>query len=105
MRYFLARVLQFQFHKAMCQAAGHQGPLHTCSVYGNKVAGAKLKAMLAMGASKPWPDAMEALTGQRQMDATADPRVLRAAARLAGRAEQGPEVRVVISARRPVPIA
>ncbi|MFZ5440747.1 MAG: M2 family metallopeptidase [Myxococcota bacterium] len=71
MRYFLARILQFQFHRAMCQAAGHKGPLHTCSIYGNKEAGAKLKAMLAMGASKPWPDALEALTGQRQMDATA----------------------------------
>lgn len=71
MRYFLARILQFQFHRAMCQAAGHQGPLHTCSIYGNKEAGAKLKAMLAMGASKPWPDALEAITGQRQMDASA----------------------------------
>jgi peptidyl-dipeptidase A len=71
MRYFLARVLQFQFHRAMCQAAGHQGPLHTCSVYGNKAAGAKLKAMLELGASKPWPDALEVMTGQRQMDATA----------------------------------
>ena len=71
MRYFLARILQFQFHRAMCQAAGHTGPLHTCSIYGNKAAGAKLKAMLEMGASKPWPDALEALTGQRQMDATA----------------------------------
>lgn len=71
MRYFLARILQFQFHRAMCQAAGHQGPLHTCSIYGNKAAGAKLKAMLAMGSSKPWPEALEALTGQRQMDATA----------------------------------
>lgn len=71
MRYFLARILQFQFHRAMCKAAGHTGPLHTCSIYGNKVAGAKLKAMLEMGASKPWPDALEALTGERQMDATA----------------------------------
>jgi peptidyl-dipeptidase A len=71
MRYFLARILQFQFHRAMCQAAGHQGPLHTCSVYGNKVAGAKLKAMLELGASRPWPDALETLTGQRQMDASA----------------------------------
>jgi peptidyl-dipeptidase A len=71
MRYFLARILQFQFHRAMCQAAGHKGPLHTCSVYGNKEAGAKLKTMLSMGASKPWPDALESLTGQRQMDATA----------------------------------
>jgi peptidyl-dipeptidase A len=71
MRYFLARILQFQFHRAMCQAAGHQGPLHTCSIYGNQAAGAKLKAMLELGASKPWPDALEVLTGQRQMDATA----------------------------------
>jgi peptidyl-dipeptidase A len=70
-RYFLARILQFQFHRALCQAAGHQGPLHTCSVYGNKAAGAKLQAMLEMGAQKPWPDALETLTGQRQMDATA----------------------------------
>ena len=71
MRYFLARVLQFQFHRALCQAANHQGPLHTCSVFGNKEAGAKLKAMLALGASKPWPEALFVLTGQRQMDATA----------------------------------
>ena len=71
MRYFLARVLQFQFHRAMCKAAGHTGPLHTCSIYGNKEAGAKLKAMLAMGSSKPWPDALQTLTGERQMDATA----------------------------------
>ena len=70
MRYFLARILQFQFHKAMCQAAGHQGPLHTCSIYGNREAGAKLKAMLALGASKPWPDALYAMTGSKQMDAT-----------------------------------
>ncbi len=70
-RYFLARILQFQFHRALCQAAGFKGPLHECSIYGNKEAGKKLQAMLAMGASKPWPDALEALTGQRQMDATA----------------------------------
>ena len=70
-RYFLARILQFQFHKAMCDAAGHKGPLHTCSVAGNKEAGAKLQGMLALGASKPWPDAMEKLTGQRTMDGTA----------------------------------
>jgi peptidyl-dipeptidase A len=69
MRYFLARVLQFQFHKAMCEAAGHQGPLHTCSIYGNKAAGAKLKAMLELGASKPWPEALSVMTGKRAMDA------------------------------------
>jgi peptidyl-dipeptidase A len=71
MRYFLARILQFQFHRALCRAAGNTGPLHTCSIYGNKVAGEKLRAMLAMGASKPWPDALFAMTGERQMDATA----------------------------------
>ena len=69
LRYFLASVLQFQFHKALCEAAGHDGALHTCSVYGSKEAGTKLSAMLAMGASKPWPDALEAITGNRQMDA------------------------------------
>jgi len=68
-RYFLAHILQFQFHKAMCESAGHEGPLHTCSVYGSEEAGTNLKAMLAMGSSKPWPDALEALTGTRQMDA------------------------------------
>ena len=70
-RYFLARVLQFQFHRAMCKAAGFTGPLHECSIYGNKVVGEKLRAMLAMGASKPWPEALFALTGEKQMDATA----------------------------------
>ncbi|MCA9683274.1 MAG: M2 family metallopeptidase [Myxococcales bacterium] len=70
-RYFLARILQFQFHKALCEAAGHQGPLHTCSIYGSKEAGAKLQAMLEMGSSKPWPDALEVVAGTRQMDAGA----------------------------------
>lgn len=68
-RYFLAHILQFQFHKAMCEAAGFKGPLHECSVYGSKEAGAKLRAMLAMGQSQPWPDALEKLTGTRAMDA------------------------------------
>jgi peptidyl-dipeptidase A len=71
MRYFLAVILQFQFHRALCKAAGFTGPLHECSIFGNKAAGAKLKAMLEMGASKPWPDALEAITGQRDMDASA----------------------------------
>lgn len=70
-RYFLAYVLQFQFHRAMCTAAGHEGPAHACSFYGSKEAGAKLKKMLELGRSKPWPDALEALTGKREMDATA----------------------------------
>jgi peptidyl-dipeptidase A len=70
-RYFLAHILQFQFHRAMCREAGHKGPLHTCSIYDNKAVGAKLAKMLEMGQSRPWPDALEALTGERQMDATA----------------------------------
>jgi peptidyl-dipeptidase A len=70
-RYFLATILQFQFHRALCKEAGYTGPLHRCSIYGNKAAGAKLAKMLAMGQSRPWPDALEALTGQRKMDATA----------------------------------
>jgi peptidyl-dipeptidase A len=70
-RYFLARLLQFQFYKAACDTAGWKGPLHRCSFYGNKEVGAKLNAMLEMGASKPWPDALEAFTGERQMNGTA----------------------------------
>jgi len=70
-RYFLARILQFQFYKAACDAAGWKGPLHRCSFYGNKQVGAKLNAMLEMGASKPWPDALEAFTGTREMDGSA----------------------------------
>ncbi|HJU64023.1 MAG TPA: M2 family metallopeptidase, partial [Gemmatimonadaceae bacterium] len=70
-RYFLARILQFQMHRALCEAAGFQGPLHRCSIYDNKEAGRRLAAMLEMGASRPWPEALEALTGKREMDATA----------------------------------
>ncbi len=68
-RYFLARIYQFQFHKALCQAAGYTGPLDQCSIHDNKVAGAKLMAMLALGASKPWPDALEAVGAGRKADA------------------------------------
>lgn len=68
MRYFLAHILQFQFHQSACEQAGWQGPLHRCSIYGNKEVGAKFKAMTEMGASKPWPDALEAFTGTREMD-------------------------------------
>ena len=70
-RYFLASVLQFQFHRALAKTAGCDGPLHRCSIYGNAEAGRRLKATLEMGASRPWPDALEALTGQREMDASA----------------------------------
>lgn len=70
-RYFLAAILQFQFHRAMCRQAGYTGPLHRCSIYNNKEVGARLAKMLAMGKSKPWPVELEALTGEKQMDATA----------------------------------
>jgi len=70
-RYFLAAILQFQFHRALSQAAGCTGPLHRCSIYGSEEAGKKLDAMLSMGLSRPWPDALEAISGQREMDATA----------------------------------
>jgi peptidyl-dipeptidase A len=70
-RYFLAHILQFQFHRALCQAAGQTGPLNRCSIYGSQEAGRRLQRLLEMGLSRPWPDALEALTGQRQMDATA----------------------------------
>lgn len=70
-RYFLAGILQFQFHRALCREAGFNGPLYQCSIYGNKKAGEKLKAMLAMGSSQPWPDALKAMTGEDKMDATA----------------------------------
>jgi peptidyl-dipeptidase A len=70
-RYFLATILQFQFHRALCREAGYTGPLHRCSVYGNKAVGEKLARMMAMGQSRPWPEALEALTGERRMDASA----------------------------------
>jgi len=70
MRYFLAAVLQFQFHKALCAKAGNTGPLYDCSIYGNKDAGAAYQKMLALGASKPWQDALFELTGTREMDAS-----------------------------------
>ncbi|MEW5884496.1 MAG: M2 family metallopeptidase, partial [Armatimonadota bacterium] len=70
-RYFLSTVLQFQMYRALCQQSGHAGPLHRCSFYGDKTAGAKLQKMMQLGQSRPWPDALEAVTGQRQMDATA----------------------------------
>ena len=66
-RYFLARVLQFQFYEAACKQAGWKGPLHRCSFYGNKRVGDRLNAMLAMGASRPWPDALQAFTGSREI--------------------------------------
>lgn len=70
-RYFLAAILQFQFHRALCKEAGYTGPLDQCSIYGSKAAGAKFRKMLSMGTSKPWPDELAALSGERKMDASA----------------------------------
>jgi len=71
MRYFLADIYEFQFYRAMCRESGYKGPLNRCTFFGSKEAGAKLNKMLEMGQSKPWPDAMEALTDQREADASA----------------------------------
>jgi peptidyl-dipeptidase A len=70
-RYFLAAIMQFQFDRALCREAGYSGPLHRCSIYGNKEAGGKLIEMLEMGQSRPWPEALSVLTGESRMDATA----------------------------------
>ena len=70
-RYFLADILQFQFHRALARIAGCEGPLNRCSIFDNKEAGTRLNKMLEMGASQLWPQALEQLTGQQRMDATA----------------------------------
>ena len=70
-RYFLAHILEFQFYRALCRESGYKGPLNRCTFYGSKEAGAKFNKMLAMGQSKPWPDALEVLTGERETDAGA----------------------------------
>ena len=70
-RYFLARIYQFQFQRALCKTAGYTGPLYRCSIYGNKAAGEKLAKALEMGKSRPWQEVMFELTGERQGDASA----------------------------------
>ena len=74
-RYYVSFVVQFQFHKSLCIEAKQYDPqnpdskpLHQCDIYNNKAAGNLLKSMLELGSSKPWPDAMEKITGQRNMD-------------------------------------
>ena len=70
-RYFLARIYEYQFYRAACRQAGWKGPLNRCSVYGNKAVGAKFARMLEMGQSRPWPEALEAFTGEKTIDASA----------------------------------
>lgn len=71
LRYFLSFIMQFQFHQAACEMAGWEGPLHRCSIYGNEEVGRRFNAMMEMGQSQPWPDALEAFTGTREMDGSA----------------------------------
>jgi peptidyl-dipeptidase A len=70
-RYFLARILQFQFYRALCREAGFTGPLYRCTFYGNRAAGARLERMLAAGQSRPWQEILYEMTGERSMDASA----------------------------------
>jgi len=76
-RYFVSHVIQFQFYRSLCIEAGQYDPedpssvLHNCDFYRSKAAGAKLASLLSMGSSKPWPEAMEKITGQQRMDASA----------------------------------
>jgi len=70
-RYFLAHILEFQFYRALCRESGYKGPLNRCTFFGSKEAGTKFNKMLEMGQSKPWPEALEALTGERQIDGNA----------------------------------
>lgn len=70
-RYFIAHILQFQFHKSACDAAGWEGPLHRCSIYGAKNVGTKFNEMLELGSSKAWPEALDTFTGTTEMDGSA----------------------------------
>uniref|UniRef100_A0A5F9D9P8 Angiotensin-converting enzyme n=1 Tax=Oryctolagus cuniculus TaxID=9986 RepID=A0A5F9D9P8_RABIT len=70
-RYFVSFIIQFQFHEALCKAAGHTGPLHTCDIYQSKEAGKRLADAMKLGYSKPWPEAMKVITGQPNMSASA----------------------------------
>lgn len=70
-RYFLAHILQFQFHKALCATSGHTGPLHECSIYGSKEAGKRIWDMMQLGSSRPWPEALRTLTGKSELSAAA----------------------------------
>ena len=99
-RYFLADILQFQFHRALSKAAGCKTPLHRCSIYESKEAGQRLNAMLSMGMSKPWPEALEAIDRHEDDGRVGDPRLLRAAKNVARRTGQRSPGRLVAASRR-----
>ena len=66
-RYYLASIMQYQFHEALCNLIDYDGYLHECSIYGNKEAGDRIISTMAMGQSLPWQEAFENLTGSRQL--------------------------------------
>lgn len=66
-RYYLARIMQYQFHEALCNAMNFDGLLHECSIYGNQIAGEKIISTMALGQSQPWQDAFENITGSRKL--------------------------------------
>lgn len=69
-RYYTRTIYQFQFHEALCKAANHTGPLHTCDITNSTAAGGSLRGLLELGRSKPWTQALESLTGEKYMNAT-----------------------------------
>jgi peptidyl-dipeptidase A len=95
-RYFLARILQFQFHKALCAAAGHTGPLHECSIYGKTAAGDKLRPCSPWAPASRGPRPSRPITGTREMDAQPMIEYFEPTIKVVGRAEQGPHLRLVI---------
>uniref|UniRef100_A0A8C4RH50 Angiotensin-converting enzyme n=1 Tax=Erpetoichthys calabaricus TaxID=27687 RepID=A0A8C4RH50_ERPCA len=70
-RYFTRTIYQFQFQKALCEEANHSGPLYKCDITNSTAAGLKLKNMLELGKSKPWTEALQRITGETRMNATA----------------------------------
>lgn len=67
-KYLIAHILQFQFYRAMCRLQGHTHRWHMCDIYGDTYVGKRFKEMLALGSSKSWPDVLQTLTGERQIE-------------------------------------
>lgn len=73
-RYFVSHILQFQFHRAACTAAGQYDPndptkpLHKCDIQGNAAAGTLIKDGLSLGLSKHWTEALRLMTANRDSE-------------------------------------
>uniref|UniRef100_A0A8C1ZDQ6 Angiotensin-converting enzyme n=1 Tax=Cyprinus carpio TaxID=7962 RepID=A0A8C1ZDQ6_CYPCA len=67
-RYFTRTIYQFQFQEALCEAAGHTGPLYKCDITNSTKAGNKLRHMLELGRSMSWTRALEDVAGTTKMD-------------------------------------